>query len=569
MKKAFLLLFCSLFAIFSLNAQTVVLEEDFSLVGADSNHSVYNNLDQYTQIPGWTGNWVYTSTEKLRVGKSSAGGFLMTPALNLSGNNGSFTVTFDVKAWSASNECTNMYVLVVNGTDSVVETVNGLSTSQFQTITLPFTGGANGTKIKFKSYQETKARFFIDNIVITSVESGPDTIAPHISSVNPSSNLLAVAFNEALDPTSAQNANNYALDNNISITSATMSGNTVSLAVSPALVEGNSYTLVVSNVADVAGNVMTAPESITFTYGVSPDFQMANIAQLRTKLDCSDNTVNIADNVEYKLTGEVIVTAVAAHNNQKVIQDASGAVLVYDPSGVLGSLEVGDKVKGLYGTLTNYYGFLEFKPTQAYETLVSVYQDVEPLTITLGQLNDQSFMIQHQAELIKLNDVTFTSPGTFAVLNTYEITQSGTTATAVYPYFQDANIIGTDIPTGNVSITGFNFATGKIGSNYYDFRYYIVPRSTNDFSTGIINYVNENDVIVAPNPAVDQIRISVSNDQFQVSHCYIIDINGNVVASQNVEDNAFSVNVNQLASGFYFLRLTDGKSNVTTKFIKR
>ena len=569
MKKAFLLLFCSLFAIFSLNAQTVVLEENFSLVGADSNHSVYNNLDQYTQIPGWTGNWVYTSTEKLRVGKSSAGGFLMTPALNLSGNNGSFTVTFDVKAWSASNECTNMYVLVVNGTDSVVETVNGLSTSQFQTITLPFMGGANGTKIKFKSYQETKARFFIDNIVITSVESGPDTIAPHISGVNPSSNLLAVAFNEALDPTSAQNANNYALDNNISITSATMSGNTVSLAVSPALVEGNSYTLVVSNVADVAGNVMTAPESITFTYGVSPDFQMANIAQLRTKLDCSDNTVNIADNVEYKLTGEVIVTAVAAHNNQKVIQDASGAVLVYDPSGVLGSLEVGDKVKGLYGTLTNYYGFLEFKPTQAYETLVSVYQDVEPLTITLGQLNDQSFMIQHQAELIKLNDVTFTSPGTFAVLNTYEITQSGTTATAVYPYFQDANIIGTDIPTGNVSITGFNFATGKIGSNYYDFRYYIVPRSTNDFSTGIINYVNENDVTVAPNPAVDQIRISVSNDQFQVSHCYIIDINGNVVASQNVEDNAFSVNVNQLASGFYFLRLTDGKSNVTTKFVKK
>ena len=387
--------------------------------------------------------------------------------------------------------------------------------------------------------------------------------------MNPSSNLLAVAFNEALDPTSAQNANNYALDNNISITSATMSGNTVSLAVSPALVEGNSYPLVVSNVADVAGNVMTAPESITFTYGVSPDFQMANIAQLRTKLDCSDNTVNIADNVEYKLTGEVIVTAVAAHNNQKVIQDASGAVLVYDPSGVLGSLEVGDKVKGLYGTLTNYYGFLEFKPTQAYETLVSVYQDVEPLTITLGQLNDQSFMIQHQAELIKLNDVTFTSPGTFAVLNTYEITQSGTTATAVYPYFQDANIIGTDIPTGNVSITGFNFATGKIGSNYYDFRYYIVPRSTNDFSTGIINYVNENDVTVAPNPAVDQIRISVSNDQFQVSHCYIIDINGNVVASQNVEDNAFSVNVNQLASGFYFLRLTDGKSNVTTKFVKK
>lgn len=568
MKRAFLLLFCSLFAIFSLNAQTVVLEEDFSLVGADSNHSVYNNLDQYTHIPGWTSNWVYTSTEKLRVGKSTAGGFLMTPALDLSGNNGSFTVTFDVKAWSASNECTNMYVLVVNGTDSVVEAVNGLSTNQFQTFTLAFTGGATGTKIKFKSYQETKARFFIDNIVITSVESGPDTTAPHISSVNPSSNLLAVAFNEPLDPTTAQNTSNYSLDNNISITSATLNGSAVTLAVSPDLVEGNSYTLVVSNVADVAGNVMTVPETITFVYGVSPEFQMANIAQLRTKLDCSDNTVNQADNVEYKLTGEVIVTAVAAHNNQKVLQDASGAVLVYDPSGVLGSLEVGDKVKGLYGTLTNYYGFLEFKPTQAYETLVSIYQDVTPLTITLDQLNDQSFMIQHQAEMIKLNDVTFTSTGAFATLNVYEISQNGTTATAVYPYFQDANTIGADIPTGNVNITGFNFATSKIGNTYYDFRYYIVPRSTNDL-TGITNYVNESDVTVAPNPAVDQIRISVSNEQFQVSRCYIMDINGNVVASQNVEDNTFSVNVNQLAAGFYFLRLTDGKSNVTTKFVKR
>jgi len=42
-----------------------------------------------------------------------------------------------------------------------------------------------------------------------------------------------------------------------------------------------------------------------------------------------------------------------------------------------------------------------------------------------------------------------------------------------------------------------------------------------------------------------------------------------VVAAQNVEDNTFSVNVNQLASGFYFLRLTDGKSNVTTKFVKK
>jgi hypothetical protein len=42
-----------------------------------------------------------------------------------------------------------------------------------------------------------------------------------------------------------------------------------------------------------------------------------------------------------------------------------------------------------------------------------------------------------------------------------------------------------------------------------------------------------------------------------------------VVASEKVEGNTFSLNISDLASGYYFLRLTDGKSNVTTKFVKR
>ena len=226
-------------------------------------------------------------------------------------------------------------------------------------------------------------------------------------------------------------------------------------------------------------------------------------------------------------------------------------------------------MKNIYGTLTNYYGFLEFKPTQAYGTLVSMFEDVTPMTITLSQLNDQDFMIQHQAELIKLQNVSFTSTGQFATLSTYEITQDGVTATAVYPYFQDANTIGQDIPTGMINITGFNFSTSKIGNTYPEYRYYIVPRSMNDFGTGINSYVSEKDVTIAPNPAVDYMNVTVKNDNFQVNHCYIVDINGKVVSAQDVENNNFSVNVSSMASGLYFIRLTDGKSNVTTKFVKK
>lgn len=561
MKKIYFLSLI-LFAFLGLNAQTVVLSEDFSAITDSSSTTITNNLDSYTQMPGWTGDWVYPSTGKVKVGKSQAAGYIQTPALDLSANNGQFVVTFDAKAWTGDNS--NLIVSV----DGTPYTVSGLSTTSFNTFTLPLTGGTSATTIKFQGFQDNRGRFFLDNVMVVSQAAGPDETAPFMVSANPSDNSIDVTFSEVLDPTTAQTAANYSLDNNISITSATLSDRVVTLAVSPALTEGNTYTLIANNIADTAGNVMTA-DTLVFTYGVAPEFRAANIAELRSKMDFTDITANTAGTVEYKLTGEVIVTAVAAYNNQKVLQDGTGAILVYDPGNSLGSLEVGDKVKDVYGTLTNYYGFLEFKPTKPYGTLVSMFEDVHPLTITLAQLNDQSFMIQHQAELIKLNNVAFTSTGSFATLSTYEITQDGITASAVYPYFQDANTIGQDIPTGQINITGFNFSTSKIGNTYPDYRYYIVPRNMNDFSTGIQNFVSENDVTIAPNPAVDFVNVTVKNDNFQVNHLYVVDITGRVVVSQNVEENVFSLNVSNLTAGCYFLRMTDGTHNVTAKFIKK
>ena len=563
MKRLSLLFLTVLFAFLGLNAQTVVLFEDFSGITDSSSTTITNSLDQYTQVPGWTGDWVYPSNGKVKVGKSQAAGFIQTPALDLSGNNGQFVVTFDAKAWP--NDNTNL-ILEVNG---VPYTVTDLSTSTFQTFSMPFSGGTSATTIKFQGYQDNKGRFFLDNVVITSQTMGPDTIPPFVANVTATDNSLGVVFNEVLDQATAETVNNYSLDNNISVTAASLNGSVVTLTVSPALTEGNTYTLTANNIADAAGNVMTTPSTFTFTYGVSSEFQVANIAELRSKLDYTDVTVNNSSNVEYKLTGEVVVTAVASYNNQKVLQDASGAILVYDPNNTLGALEVGDKVKDIYGTLTNYYGFLEFKPTQAYGSLVSIFQDVTPLTITLTQLNDQNFMIQHQAELIKMNDVTFTSTGSFATLTTYEITQNGITASAVYPYFQDANTIGADIPTGSVNITGFNFSTSKIGNTYPEYRYYIVPRSMSDFTTGLPQYLTENDIVVYPNPVADQLTVSLRTNKFQVTSMSVFDINGKLISTQAVSDNQIEMNTQNLAAGNYFLRLSDGKRSVTTKFVKR
>ena len=485
---------------------------------------------------------------------------------------------FDTTAWSYSTDGVNFTHL-----PGVSTVPSAAATYELKSVDLTGVTAINDqanvyVKCTYDGAQSASASFRIDNVQINAYPAGPDTWEPIVTSVNAvNETTVAVTFNEPVTTATAEAVSNYNLflldqinmtSTSVAVTAAVLNGNVVNLTVNPQLTEGGYYTLIVSGVSDLAGNVMDSVAN-HFTYGVAPEFNCATIADLRAKMDITDHSVNVPGNVEYKLTGEVVVTAKAAHNNQKVLQDETGAILVYDPNNKLGALDVGDKVKDIFGTLTNYYGFLEFAPTQPYGTLVSMAEGVQPLVITLEQLNDLDFMIQHQAELIKLQGVTFVSTGQFAKLNRYEISQNGITAPAVYPYFQDAPTIGEEIPTGEINIMGFNFSTNKIGSNYYDYRYYIVPRSMDDFSTGIDNYVSENDVIIVPNPAVDYLNVTVKNESFQVSKLYVVDITGKVIATQNVEENAFNLNVSTLTSGMYFLRLTDGKHNVTTKFIKK
>lgn len=472
---------------------------------------------------------------------------------------------FNSTEWSYSTDGTNFTVLPNFSTTPD-------TTGTYKLQTLDFTGFSAlddqpnvYLKCTYNGATANNGSFRIDNVLIAAYPAGPDVWAPTVSSVVPNdATTLTVTFNEPLDATTAQTVTNYALDNNVTVSAATLNTNVVTLTTS-ALTEGTAYTLIVNNIADLAGNVMT-PDTTTFAYGVSSEYVCANIAELRSKLSFTDNSASVNDNTEYKLNGEVIVTAVASYNNQKVIQDATGAILIYDPSGTLGTYDVGDKIANIYGTLTNYYGFLEFKPTAAGGPAIDIFQDVTPLEITLDQLLDDNFMINHQAELIKLTDVNFANPGgNFQVLNTYELTQNSTTAAAVYPYFQDANYIGVEIPAGTLSILGVNFATSKIGNNYPPFQYYIVPRSTSDFLTSAITEYEINGIAVYPNPARDYVTFSTSEFVESVA---LYDVTGKRVLSAEISDNR--VSVAGLTDGVYFVRLySQGKQVGIAKIVKK
>ena len=559
MKKLSLLLFTVLFALCGLNAQTVVLSEDFSAITDSSSYTITNSLDQYTQVPGWTGDWVYPSTGKVKIGKSAEAGFLQTPPLNLSANNGQFVVTFDAKAWT--NDATSVIVAV----DGVPYTVEGLSSSAFNTFSVPLSGGTASTVIKFQGFQASHGRFFLDNVVITSQELGPDTDAPFVANVTPSENSLAVTFNEILDPSTAQNVSNYSLDNGISVTSATLNGSVVTLGVSPALAEGSTYTLIVNNVADVAGNVMTA-DTITFNYGVSQDFQVANSAALRAKwTDALDINGSHFGNDVYKLTGHVIVTGInESYRHQIYIQDATGAIVIDDPNGLITTaLETGDEITNIYGKLSDYYGQLQFAVSETFsDEALSIYNDVLPLNVTIANLQDVEFMNQHQSELIRLNDVTFAATGTIANNTKYTVSQNGQSGEVVWIHFWNVTgLTGEPIPTAAVNLTGVN----KISYGVY----YLIPRNGADLGTGIPQYLTENDLVVYPNPVSDRLTVKLRTNDFQVSNMAVYDINGKLIRTQAVSDNQIEMSMQNLAAGNYFLRLSDGKNSVTTKFVKK
>ena len=514
------------------------------------------------------------SSKAIAIANSSANGKSVVFKFSMSGYQ-NLELSY-VQRGTASGFSSETWSYSTNGTDfTEVETISGTNqtNSEFVMRNVYFSASALNEapvvyiKLTVDGATNASGNNRIDNVVFRANLAGPDVYPPHVTNaVVTGVNTVAVTFNEDLDNTTAVALANYTFDNGCAASAATVSGNVVNVTVTPDFPNGVPFNMFVQNVADVAGNVM-APDTIALIYGIPDEFMCADIATLRSKLDFTGNSANVQDSVEYKLTGSVIVTATAAYNNQKVLQDETGAILVYDQNNVLGSLEVGDEIGGIYCKLTNYFGFLELVPTRPYEQLVNYFQDVTPMTITLSQLNDNAYMIEHQAELIKLENVTITSTGNFAKLNRYDLSQNGVTAPALFPYFQDVNYLAQPIPTGvSQNITGFNFATSKIGSSNFDFRYYIVPRSTDDM-TGMnaVQDYGKMRISVYPNPTTAFVTV---ND-IEATDVEIYDINGKMVASQSMQ-NTNMVSMQNLSAGSYFLRLLqDGELVGTAKVIKR
>ena len=84
-----------------------------------------------------------------------------------------------------------------------------------------------------------------------------------------------------------------------------------------------------------------------------------------------------------------------------------------------------------------------------------------------------------------------------------------------------------------------------------------------DPSSGIYQYVNNNDIKLFPVPARNQINISITGS-FAPTNLSVFDITGRelITEKMSTNTNSHTIDVSQLSGGTYFLKLTDNKNGL-------
>ena len=156
---------------------TPILSETFgkkSPIATDGTSDIGNELDEYTDVAGWTGSAVYHGTGySLKLGSSNYAGTLTTPPLDLSNSNGKVTVKFIGKYYGK-----DVSSVVLSSGDNNSLTQSLASDARTYVLVLNCTAAANQT-ITFEGTAKSK-RFYLYNVqVYLGDVSSEVNAAPH------------------------------------------------------------------------------------------------------------------------------------------------------------------------------------------------------------------------------------------------------------------------------------------------------------------------------------------------------------------------------------------------------
>ncbi len=321
---------------------------------------------------------------------------------------------------------------------------------------------------------------------------------------------------------------------------------------------GAAYKVRISDAAD--GNPVDESNSTFSIVGINA---IANLAALRAAT---------ADNATiYTITGNVTVTYSQTFRHQKFVQDGTAGILVDDNSGIIATTyNEGDVIHNLTGKLYLYGTVLEFIPTSDPGAPVATGNIIIPQEISLSEfVNNYN---NYDAEIIRIEDVTIDSTGTFANGKRYPIHDDSANGRYLRTSFYDMNYIGTEIPAEAITITGIcnNRADGI----------YFTPRHNDDlYSLAVeegIQTPNKTAMkSIYPNPFNPSTTLAYTLDKSQNIEISVYNLKGQKVtnlynAAQTAGNHTVTWNGNDskgnvVSSGMYFFKLTTSNGSLVKK----
>ena len=166
----------------SATAQTVVFQETFSkceyksgggdgVWNAANSANISSQLDNYTDVAGWTGTAVYEALGSVKMGGSSSQGSITTPAINASGD---AVLTFKAHAWKGDKETITLSITGGASLSQTEITINNGEDDAWTEASVNISGLTPASQITFSAAQKSKARFYLDDVTITVSTSGKE-----------------------------------------------------------------------------------------------------------------------------------------------------------------------------------------------------------------------------------------------------------------------------------------------------------------------------------------------------------------------------------------------------------
>ena len=543
---------------------------------------------QYASTAGtaWSVNSIPTGTSiapgkyyLIKLAGSTNGVALPTPDLdvttspiNMSGTNGKVALVNSTTALVGATLTIGTYVdLVGYGTASAYEGTAAVSALSNTTAAVRINGGCtdnNANNTDFTAVTPTPRN--------SSTAANICSTAPNVAITSPVNatiyNPLTTSVTVNLSVSNFTVANgtgtghiHYTVDGGATV----MKYDTAPIVLS-GLAVGN-HTVVVTLV-DNAHSPLSPAVSATTQFTIAASTNVANIAALRA------GTLN----AYYTLTGAAVVShvrtpagtvLVATTRNQKFIQDNTGGILIDDSAGKITTpFAVGDSMSNVSGQLINFNGILEFVPLQN-QTVVSSGNTLTPENITIAALNTN--VDNYESKLISFNNITITGTlvagvvtplvtgAAFAINTNYNV-YDGTTNGVLRTGFAEANYIGATIPTGAFNITALGYdnvttATPPVLTPQF------IPRNAADFSVTLQTQNNEiAGLKVYPNPVLNGVLHVESNLNTEKT-ISIYDVLGKEVMKTTTSNT--TINIANLNSGIYIVKITEGGKTATKKLV--